>query len=40
LRLGRADEARKILLKLEEIDPADGAGASVIRDLAAGTAFA
>jgi len=40
LRLGRADEARKILQKLEEIDPADGAGASVIRDLAAGTPFA
>lgn len=35
LRLERADEARQILAKLAEIDPADGVGASVIRDLAA-----
>lgn len=35
LRLERAEEARKILAKLEEIDPGDGVGASVIRDLAA-----
>lgn len=35
LRLERADEAWQILAKLDEIDPADGTGASVIRDIAA-----
>ena len=35
LRLGHGDEAQAILTKLEELDPLDTVGASVIRALAA-----
>lgn len=35
LRQGRTDESRAILAKLQEIDPADNVGASVIRALIA-----
>ncbi len=35
LRLGRAQESHELLAKLEELDPRDSVGASVIRDLAA-----
>jgi tetratricopeptide (TPR) repeat protein len=35
LRLGRADEARALLAKLDELDPRDSVGANVIRALAA-----
>jgi len=35
LRLGRAEESHQILAKLQELDPQDSVGASVIRDLAA-----
>lgn len=38
LRLGRTAEARAILAKLAELDPADTVGASVIRALEAATA--
>lgn len=34
LRLGRAEESHQILAKLQELDPQDSVGASVIRDLA------
>lgn len=37
LRLGRLPESRAILSKLAQIDPADSVGASVIRELAAGS---
>ena len=36
LRLGFADESHALLAKLQELDPHDSVGASVIRDLAAG----
>lgn len=34
LRLGRSEQAHAILAKLEELDPGDSVGASVIRSLA------
>lgn len=34
LRLGYAEESRALLAKLQELDPQDSVGASVIRDLA------
>lgn len=34
LRLGHAEESRALLAKLQELDPLDTVGASVIRDLA------
>lgn len=34
LRLGRSEEARAMLAKLEELDPSDSVGANVIRALA------
>ena len=34
LRLGRGDESNALLAKLQELDPLDTVGASVIRDLA------
>lgn len=37
LRLGRRPESHAILSKLAQIDPSDSVGASVIRDLAAGS---
>jgi hypothetical protein len=37
LRLGRRSESQAILSKLAQIDPGDSVGASVIRDLAAGS---
>ena len=35
LRLGRTEESRALLAKLDELDPHDSVGASVIREIAA-----